>query len=790
MSHRSMNYLRKNAKYIMVVMSIVCMITFVVGAALSDWANSARRGAAELERNPVVVTWTKGKVHQQELQSLRHKHQIAYQFLRNVILTALERGGKPIINGRALTMEMASQPFEVGMPLDNSDDTTIQTMVLAEEAKRKGVVVDQDAVKDYLRQVSSPELREGDWLEIASELVGASNSGVTVGQLFEHLAYEFSAQHIRALSMSGFYAQGIGLPIVPPGEAFDMFNRLNRKLTIEAYPVEVAAYLKDVKGEPTNDEVQKLFDEGQYRDPDPNIDEPGFRKPHKLAFKYIKVSFTPFLDEAKKQITDAQIEEQYQKDISQGMHKVLELPAQTPPSDKKDEGSATEAKDAATPGAEKPSDAPPADAAKETKEPAKPNSETPPADKPTEKPATEDAAKPSDDKGGCETSDDPPADKPAEAKGDDTKPATPPAADKPAEDKPAAEKAAADQPATTSGLAAPANTAAPAKEQKFKPLEEVREEIRTKLAQPIAEESRKKAVAEFTGAIEKFGKAMRRHSDLKSNKMNAEKAAPELDLAPLAAKYNFPVSETPLVDRFEISKHEIGEKVQQLDMAALQTMRQIRMLSFADIAFGEDEPLFTPNEARSSESDVNYIYFRTAEEKGADVTLKDARPQVVEFWKRRKAFELALADAQKLADKAKGSALLADVVPERNQLITPTAFSWMTTGGFGMGQPEMSAVPGIELAGREFMQGVFALAPGQAGVAPNQSHSKVYVVRATAQEPDDERLRTQFAEMGYNQLVLMLANGERQFAFIQTVRNIEDQYRVKWARAPRDDRRM
>ena len=45
MSSRYMNYLRKNGKFIMVVMSIVCMITFVVGAALSDWANSTRRAA-------------------------------------------------------------------------------------------------------------------------------------------------------------------------------------------------------------------------------------------------------------------------------------------------------------------------------------------------------------------------------------------------------------------------------------------------------------------------------------------------------------------------------------------------------------------------------------------------------------------------------------------------------------------------------------------------------------------------------------------------------------------------
>ena len=69
-----------------------------------------------------------------------------------------------------------------------------------------GVAVDQSAVKDYLRQISSPELREGDWLKIAQELVTDKN--ITVSQLFEHLQYELKAQHVRMLAMAGLYAQG------------------------------------------------------------------------------------------------------------------------------------------------------------------------------------------------------------------------------------------------------------------------------------------------------------------------------------------------------------------------------------------------------------------------------------------------------------------------------------------------------------------------------------------------------------------------------------------------------
>src|SRR5206468_4329700 len=181
MSSRYMNYLRKNAKVITVFMGIVCMITFVVGTALIDLANSARRSVSEEDRNPIVVTWTKGGVKRSEVQILRHRHQLVYGFLSRVIGTALQRGGKPIVNGRPVSME---QMFDVGIPQDNSDESTVQTMVLAEEARRMGIVVDLNAVKDYLRQISSPELKEGDWYEIAQEMISYDKSeSVTVAQL-------------------------------------------------------------------------------------------------------------------------------------------------------------------------------------------------------------------------------------------------------------------------------------------------------------------------------------------------------------------------------------------------------------------------------------------------------------------------------------------------------------------------------------------------------------------------------------------------------------------------------
>jgi len=746
-----MNHLRRNAMPVMVVMGIVCMITFVAGPALIELANSVRRGASE-DRNPVVVTWAKGKVRSNELSALRYRHQLAHEFLSRVIMRALQRGGRPIIEGQPASME---QGFRVGIPDDFSEETAIQTMVLAEEGRRLGIVVDLSSVKDFLRQISSPELKDGDWVEIASDLLESQKASLAVGQLFEHLAYELKAQHVRNLAMAALYAQGVG-PIVPPGEAYDLFNRINRRFSIEAYPIDAKSFVSEVKGEPSAAEIQKLYDEGKFRDPNPNFDEPGFHKPHKLAFTYLKVSFAPFLDEAKKQITEEQIEEAYKKDIEQGKHKVQELPSTTPPTGEKKEDNKEVEKDEANKEAEqKKNEQPQADKSQDK------------SDKPGD--SKQEPETKVDKKSGCE--DDPPTDS------GDKKTAA--AAEKSADEKEAEKKSDSDKPGE-----------APPKEQKFKPLSEVRDQILNTLAQPIAEEARKKAVAEVVGVVERYGKSYRRYLDAKNIGKSTDLKEPEkLDLAPLAAKYNFEVGQTPLVDQFEVANYALGKEVQQIDFAALQQRRQFRWLSFSDIAFSQDDPLYKPEEARGSEPDMLFVYFRTAEEKAADVTLKEARPQIVEFWKTRQAYALALVEAQRLADKAKNAMSLVEVVPDAAKLVTPPAFSWMTPGSFGMSGPEMSPVPGIELAGQDFMQGVFSLQPGQCGAAPNQAHSVVYLVRVNSQDPDEEKLKSQFLESGYNQLVIMLAQRESLFTSVEWYRGVAREYQVKWQRPPDEQRR-
>jgi hypothetical protein len=769
-----MHFMRKYAKPILAVMGVVCMITFVVGPYLLDLVSGGRGGSDGEYKDPIALTWAKGSVRESDLYLRRMRHIAAANFLAAVISETIQRGGRPVVNGQAIVDQRTLQQVGIGIPTDSSDPTLVNTMLMAEEARRLGIVVDREAVKSHLKQLSAPELGEADWAELLNNVL--SDNRLSPDDVLDQLGYELAAQHARRILLSA------GMEAIPPGKMWDYFNRLNRRVAIEAYPLDVQPLVASVKGEPTSAEIQKIWEQGRFRDPNPNWHEPGFRKPHKVAFEYVKVDFKPFLDEAMKKITDEEVKKQYELDIAQGKHKDLELPPASSPTP-----DTPQSEDKKTDPAEaKPSETKPTDQKPADEKPADPKPAEAKAD-PAEPPAPEcQEAAPA-----AKAPDAAAQDKPVEKASD--KPVTDkPATDKPAETPPAEAKTADAQSTEAKPQEGKTAEKAEPKPQKFKPLEAVKEDIRKELAQPIARAASDKAVEELKKEINSYGNLYRRwltRKEALKGKVDPKSEPAKLNLAAEAARHGFTTGTIPLMDRFEVATTEIGKNVSSFDFAS----GQLQMLQFADIAYGQDQPLYSVQEANSIEPDVSYLYYRTAEEPGGETTLAEARPQVIEAWKEQKAYELALEEAKKkLADpKAKAAKSLAEFVTDPAKVITPLPFSWLTTSSlpFGFGMPEPSRVNGIDLSGREFMQAVFALELGEMGVAPNDAHSKVYLVKVLSQEPDEQNLRNQFLESGSTPQVAMVAREDMSQTFMDMYRGLEDRYQVKWQRPPFNQRR-
>jgi hypothetical protein len=751
------------------------------------------------------------------------------------------------------------------------------------------IMVNDETVKTFLKKLSDYTLKEGDLAGLMQQSIH-EGTNVTQGMVFDHLKTELLAQEVRLMLQAGIesFIPGSFTPpsnqlegLATPSEMWSAYEKLNRRVTIEAFPLHVQDFVSQVKAEPKDAELLKLFEEGRTRLPHPAFDEPGFMQPHKVAFGYVKADFAPFLEAAKKEITDEQVAKAYEEGKAKGEFKVEEPPPPKPgekPEEKPGEKPAEKpGEKPADPNApkepgetpktgDKPATDKPATDKPATEKPAtgkpttdKPAGEEPKTDKPAAKPAEKPADKPADKKNSepkknegsalsrelhlvnfqeddKKKAGDKPADtKPTEAKPAGSKPTETKPGDKPAETKPTEAKPAETKPADPTAKPAetkpaPTDPADPAakpedkpaepKEVKFKPLEEVQDEIRTTLARPIAADKRQKVVGEIIAAVNAYSRDFNRwkiysqreqssktDKNDKSSKVESkkyEKPQP-LDLSKVLEGTSLQLQEIPLVDQHEVQaevdetdKDGVTKKVPKYEIAKsylfdLSNFSVGGIRPFAEVAFAEKDNFYSPQtlpfpwenkQFMGGGGSEVWVYWRTDEVAAKERDFAAARKDVLQFWKEREALRLAQAAANDLAEKAGQGKDLKSLVAKPEEVITPPAFSWYTTGAtgqFGGGGVSFGEVPGVKYPGQEFRQAVFDLQVGQAGAALDQPHRTVWVVKILGEDGITEADQARFMEEALDRDVLQVA-WQSQFPLQNELyTELFKEYNVSWA---------
>ncbi|WP_425613693.1 hypothetical protein NA78x_003531 [Anatilimnocola sp. NA78] len=816
------HHLRQNSKIFLAVFGVILILTWLVLPAVMDTMQGNSGGGSASD--PIVVSWKGGRLSRSELSHLRIVHSTTLQFVLSIIQETRTRGGTPRAPGYFM---LSPEQQWVGISPYTNEESLVNTQILAQRARDMGVVVTDETVKQFLIKMSDFMLNEGDLAELVEKATPDAAVQVTQGSIFEHLKNEILAQQMQIMAQAGVNALTPGdltnvrlrfgdHGLLPPGEMWNVYERFNRKVKIEAFPLNVADFVAQVKTEPTDAQLRELFEEGRMQPPNPQFPEPGFRRPHRIAFEYVKIDNAPFLEAAKKEITDEQVADEYEKGKAAGLYKVEDKPAEVPAPTKPGETPADPAApkdpaDPAKPEEKKPEDKP-ADAKAEEKKPAE--------EKPAEKKAEENkagdtkkAAEPKKNAGSAIArevhlvnfqNDEPKTKTKTEdtKKAAETKPAEPKAGDKPAETKPAETKPAEPAPAegTKPAETKPADPAAPAttepaKEVKFKPLDEVKDEIRTKLAGPIAAERRQAVIGKVIVAVNEFARKFNRWKAYENRQKTDKSAAPKtevvkpapLDLTGILADAGVKVQVVPLSDVFEIRNFELGRDANRFDTTSFQQQ------SFADAAFQENAGLFLPetlpfswdNKQFVGLASTTWVYWRTDEQPAKELDFAEAKEQVLEHWKVQQALLLAKEEGTKLAEQAAKANDLTKVVKDAKAVVTPPAFTWMTTGALGeqfnQAAPTISAVTGVEFAGQDFMEAVFDLKPGAAGIALNQPHSTVWVVRVISDETDLAKDRARFIETASSPAMLDTAFRVESQLQRDLYQELFKQYKVTWA---------
>ena len=756
----SFEIFRKYQRSLLVCVAILAMLAFFV---LPPFLQMGDSGTSQ---DPVAVTWNGGELREGGLERTVALRSLVNRFL----MEAATAGGR----------DPSRMPL-----LPEGEEQTVQTTLLAQDAKANGIVVSDQTINEFLGQWTGNLVRQEQLDEILSRL-RLGPFPLTQRDLFETLRTELAARTMLMLHQSALSAD-------PPGWQWDYFRRLEQRATVEAVPVVVETFAGDVPA-PSESVLRAFYDKYKNDLPQARSADPGFREPHRVQYEYLVAKRGLFEEEIAKEVTDEQIAEYYEKNktsmfrakpaAAEAKPVAPEVKATEPeakPTATEAKPAATEAKPAATEAkpeatnakpaetpatpadpaaAPKPADAKPADVKPEAA-PAAPNPPTPkgaaigsspfqlvsfkqPAGKPAEA-----AAKPAAD---APKADSPESDAPAESPKKETTPAAPPtAADKPAADEKKTEDAA-----------------------QFEPLDAVKDDIRKRLARERAE-ARIDAI--FTAVAGDVGRYAEDYALWQARKPAGVEAPRPPDLAKVAEKQGLASGRSDLVaPDAAFAAGGIGGSFEFVqDPSSRFGIRQQRWL---DQMFGTGSMSLRPIRSRDVEGN-RYLSWRTEDQPEFTPSFETARSGVERAWRIVEGRSLAKKRAESLAQQASFGG-------DETKAVKVGPFSWLEQGMGGGGALVLSQPEGISMPGDEFMRAVFSLEPGKTAVAFNEPRTVCYVIRLVSQEPPAADLQEKFiAGRNDRQKIGMVAQREASNTFRELIEGMEKRYRLDWKRQPR-----
>ena len=737
--------------------------------------------------NPVAVTTSKfGDLHDRDLSSMLETHRRVLAVLSDVMQ---KTGIPPSMLGRMLEAR-----FGPATP-----EGVVTNWVLAKCAQQMGMTISDAMINTFLKGAAQDQINWSGFQAIFKQ------HGLTEYQFFNAMRNELAAVEMEEIFQTSLAA-------LTPAQRWEYFAQVKQLATIEAVGVPAANYVRRVD-EPANEELKTFFEQHKDTFALPESPEAGFRQPQEVALAYFKANMEKF----SANVTDKEIEDRYAKNkefYDQATKKSeASLPGlnqpelnnpelnkpelKQPETKKKAEEPATKSGQPATDAKPAPKqgagDAPAAKPQPEAKTPSKPGA--PEQGKNAKKTSAIEWSSPfvltsllaeekSAEKAKPPAKEAKPAEKPvppAPAK-PEAKPAgnPPPAIAAPA----AAQKPPAAKPATTPAEKPPA-PAAPTKPAAAKTG--LTESTKNHIRQEIAVERVAKVFDGLQQTMNAYQDAWSAHevAVIHQQSKQAEAATaknlpplpPPPDFDKLATQNGLTAGRTDLISRWELSRLEIGSSL-------VGGREPVSRYAFSLAKFH-------PEESQGLEGD-RYLFWKTDDRKEQVPKFDDkgVREQVLRAWKLIHARSLAIKEADSLAAEArKTKKPLKQAFVDRPDLhiILPPAFSWVTFGNVPLGSApnaaRLSEVPGVYLAGEDFMRTVFHLERGQIGVAMNAPKTVAYVIQLKELSPSREVLWKQFEVDDFSKYA-PAANTDKRQMYQAWLKEIKSSVGLEWKHKP------
>ncbi len=312
---------RKNQTVVMAGLVIVAIIAFVVAPILTQYMNNSYQAGidgANGQRN-LVVRWRGGKIDSGYASALVQTNRNCQALLMRVAEDVIKNGGSPKVPG--FRPNGPNQGFELGFTSNNPLDV-IRTKLLAERARELGIEFDDSAVDSYIRAFADGRVSNQRFKELMKE-----QNRLSQFELYRFLKDEFAKEVIMRLAMSGI-ADG-SMPMITPGQSWQLFLRFQQRARIEAFPVLVDDYLSKVTATPSDADLKALYEEGKKRYPNKMFPEPGFQRRYEANIEFVSGNLEAFIDAEKKKLTEEQILAAYNERVAAGRYQVPDKPTTT-----------------------------------------------------------------------------------------------------------------------------------------------------------------------------------------------------------------------------------------------------------------------------------------------------------------------------------------------------------------------------------------------------------------------------------------------------------------------------
>ena len=275
----SFGVFRQYEKAALAALAIMAMLAFFVLPPFLQM-NAGAGGS-----DPMAVSWSGGGLRESGLQRAVIMRKVMNQFL---VETMAASGQDPS-----------------RMRLADDEKDVVDTILLAKEAEKNGIVVSNAAINQFLSEWTNDLVRPETFNGIVNQIGG--RMGVSQQDVFEALRTVLMARRMESLLVGG-----VGFEGAPPGWRWDYYRRLEQGATIETVPVVVEKFV-DKLPEPAEPALRAFFEKYKDELPAARSPDPGFRQPHRARYDYLVAKAGMFQDDEKKKVTDEQINAFYEE---------------------------------------------------------------------------------------------------------------------------------------------------------------------------------------------------------------------------------------------------------------------------------------------------------------------------------------------------------------------------------------------------------------------------------------------------------------------------------------------